>query len=243
MLPLILIVAVLIVVFLAALLRATVGFGDALLAMPLLTLLLGIQAAAPLVALIGMAIALLILWGSWHDLDLRAVGQLVVASLLGMPIGVWLLTDVPAAWVTGGLGLLLIAFALYSLTKPTLPQLGNSRWVYLFGGIAGIFGAAYNTSGPPLVVYGALRRWSPPRFRATLQGFYLPASLLVALSHGLGGLWNRQVFSLFALALPWVALAVWAGNRLNRRIPRATFARLLYWILIGLGVLLVARAF
>lgn len=37
-------------------------------------------------------------------------------------------------------------------------------------------------NGPPLAVYGSLRRWSPQRFRATLQGYFLPASLV-----GLGG--------------------------------------------------------
>jgi hypothetical protein len=31
-------------------------------------------------------------------------------------------------------------------------------------------------NGPPLVIYGALRRWTPERFRATLQGYFLPAS-------------------------------------------------------------------
>ena len=42
-------------------------------------------------------------------------------------------------------------------------------------------------NGPPLVIYGALRRWSPQHFRATLQGYFLPASLA-----GLGGYSGRR---------------------------------------------------
>ena len=33
-------------------------------------------------------------------------------------------------------------------------------------------------NGPPLAVYGWLRRWSPQGFSRTLQGYFLPASLL-----------------------------------------------------------------
>jgi hypothetical protein len=63
-------------------------------------------------------------------------------------------------------------------------------------------------SGPlPLVVYGSLRGWPPERFRATLQGYFLPASLL-----GLAGpaLWTwYAAYSLFSLAIVPAAAFVW----------------------------------
>ena len=45
--------AVLSVVFLAALVRSTFGFGDALIAMPFLVVLVGLKTATPLMALIA----------------------------------------------------------------------------------------------------------------------------------------------------------------------------------------------
>src|SRR5262249_725178 len=62
--------------------------------------------------------------------------------------------------------------------------LADDRLAWLFGLGAGVLGGAYGMNGPPLVVYGTLRRWSPGRFRATLQGYFLPASLL-----GMAGYW------------------------------------------------------
>jgi hypothetical protein len=43
-------------------------------------------------------------------------------------------------------------------------------------------------NGPPLVIYGSMRRWSPQHFRATLQGYFLPASIIGMSGYRLAGL-------------------------------------------------------
>jgi hypothetical protein len=110
---------------------------------------------------------------------------------------------------------------------------------YLFGFIAGILGGAYNTNGPPIVMYGTLQRWSPERFRATLQGYFVPTGLLILLGHGAAGLWTPQVFWLFGCSFPLIMLGVFLGGRLNQAIPKARFERVLYFFLIGIGILLM----
>jgi len=67
------VVAVLSVVFLAAFARSALGFGDALIAMPLLALMVGMQTATPLVALASSAIAATILMGAWRRVELKVV--------------------------------------------------------------------------------------------------------------------------------------------------------------------------
>lgn len=81
------------------------------------------------------------------------------------------------------------------------------------------------------------------RFRATLQGFFLPSGFAISLGHGVGGLWNREVFLLFAFSIVPIIVAVVAGHWLNQRIPSQRFNRLLYGIVAGLGLLLVVRSF
>jgi hypothetical protein len=54
--------------------------------------------------------------------------------------------------------------------------LEDDRLAWLFRFEAGVLGGAYGMNGPPAVDYRALRRCSPQRFRATLQGSFLPAS-------------------------------------------------------------------
>jgi uncharacterized membrane protein YfcA len=230
---------VLTILFLATLIRSSVGFGDALVAMPLLTLIIGLELASPVVAFMGLTIGVLIALRSWQNIDVGSVWRLVLASAVGVPLGIFLLTSVPESLVKRILGTLLILFSLYSLIRPNLPQLGNQHWAYGFGFISGILGGAYNTSGPPVVIYGALRHWSPARFRATLQGYFVPSLIIVAVGHGLAGLWTDQVFRLYFLALLPMLVAIWLGGKLNKRLPVEQFARALYILLIILGILLL----
>ncbi len=110
-----------------------------------------------------------------------------------------------------------------------------------FGIAAGILGGAYNTNGPPVVIYGLLRQWPPAAFRATLQGYFFPTGLFILAGHAAAGLWTRPVGEFFAFSLPVVLLAIWLGARLNRAIPEGKFDRSIHVLLLGVGVLLFVQ--
>ena len=86
--------AVLAIVFLATLIRSTFGFGEALVAVPLLALCVPITLAAPLAVLLSITIALLVVVQDWKKIHVRSTGWLVGSTLLGIPLGLWVLTSV-----------------------------------------------------------------------------------------------------------------------------------------------------
>jgi uncharacterized membrane protein YfcA len=237
-----LILPTLLILFAAALIKSTLGFGEALLAMPLLTFLLGAQTATPLVGLVGASLTLLLLLGQgWQQIEFQAAWRLIVTAAVGIPLGVWGLVALPAAWVKGGLGGVLIFVGLYNLLRPTVEAQIGARWAYLFGFMSGILTGAYNTGGPPLVLYGMLRRWPAAQFKATLQGCFLPLSFLALATHSLAGLWTPWVVQLYVICLPVVLLALWVGQRFTRRLVGPQFERLMYGGLVVLGVMLIVR--
>ena len=77
--------SVLLIVTLAAFVRATVGFGDALIAMSLLVSVIGLETATPLVGLTGVSTALLMLTLSWQKVDVRSIAPFLAASAVGIP--------------------------------------------------------------------------------------------------------------------------------------------------------------
>jgi uncharacterized membrane protein YfcA len=109
------------------------------------------------------------------------------------------------------------------------------------GVLAGVLGGAYGMNGPPLVVYGTLRQWPPRRFRATLQGYFLPASVMGAIGYLSIGLWTSAVTRDFLWSLPGVALAVIAGRALNRRMTGDRFFRVVYVGLAVIGTTLIVE--
>ena len=225
------------ILFVSTFVRSALGFGDALLAMPLLALLFGVRVATPLVAFAASTITLVILFRHWRSVDVRSTWRLVVASLAGIPFGLLLLKYAPEAYVKTALGVLLALYGIYGLVAPRLPVVRGERLAYAFGFVAGVLGGAYNTNGPPVVVYGALKGWPPEYFRATLQGCFVLTGLMILVGHGLAGLWTPQVLRLYAFSLPAIMLAIFAGERLNRRLPRETFSRVVYAFLVVMGAL------
>ena len=150
-------------------------------------------------------------WGSW------ASPSLVFRS------GLWLLRTVPEPIVKGALGLLVAAFAALSLWRQGVYHLRDDRLIWLFGVSAGVLGGAYGMNGPPLVAYGSLRRWTPERFRATLQGYFLPASLIGMFGYWAAGLWTAPVTRYYLLSLPAVLLAIPLGRVINTRLDTGQF--------------------
>jgi len=234
-------IIVLAIVFLATLVRSTLGFGGPLVAMPLLTLAVGIQTATPLAALMASTNAMVILVCNWHSVRLASAWRLVLASMLGVPIGLVFLKGAYEGLVRTVLAGVIISFSLYSLFKPRLFALRSEKSAFFFGFVAGILGGAYNTNGPPIVVYGTLRKWPAESFRATLQGYFFPTSLFILLGHGLGGLWTPRVLRLYLMSLPFILLAFIFGSRLNQSIPPGKFDRVVHVFLIAMGMMLLLK--
>ena len=230
-----------IILFISTFVRSAFGFGDALIAMPLLALTIGIHFATPLVAFVATTIAITILVKEWQRVNVKAAIRLILSSLLGIPFGLFLLKVAPEELVKGILGLVLMVFGVYNLLQPSLTIPEVSIFSYIFGFFAGILGGAYNTNGPLIVIYSSLRHWSPRQFRATLQGYFLPTGLMILIGHGLGGLWNAEVVKLYLYALPIILLAIYLGGRFNHRLPREFFRILINIFLIGMGILFLSN--
>ncbi|HEU5458078.1 MAG TPA: sulfite exporter TauE/SafE family protein, partial [Terracidiphilus sp.] len=168
------------IVFVATVIRSAFGFGEALVAVPLLALFLPLTVAAPLAVLLSITIAAVVVVQDWRHIHLGSAAGLVAATVVGIPLGLLVLTHANEEIVKAGLGVLILLFAIYSLALGDAIRLEKEHrpLLLLSGFVAGILGGAYGMNGPPLVVYGSLRRWSPQHFRATLQAYFLPASVL-----------------------------------------------------------------
>lgn len=235
---------VLAVILLATLIRSTFGFGEALVAVPLLALRIPIAVAAPVAVLVSVSIAALIVAQDWRHIEVRSASWLIVSALLGIPLGLLLLTRASDHTVRLLLGIVIVAFSLYSLGARTRLHLENDHLAWLIGAgfCSGILGGAYGMNGPPLAIYGALRQWSPQRFRATLQGYFLAASLAGLAGYAAVGLWRPPVTRYFLLSLPCVLVGVVAGRWLNSHLRGDRFFQLIYGGLIVTGAILIAQA-
>ena len=238
--PNVLIVTIFVV---AAFVRGAFGFGDGLVAMPLLVLLLPITAAAPLMAFAGCLMAVIILAQEWRKVDVRPVFLLMVAGMLGVPIGIWMARQVDDRIVKAVLGTFIVSFSVWSLWKPNILHLTTDRSAPLFGIFGGILGGAYNTGGPPVVVYATLRRWSPQQFRGTMQVCTLTGSLWIIANHMFAGNITRNTLTMLGTIAPFIVVSLLVGRRLTSKLATPRFIGWIYGFLILLGIGLLASCF
>jgi uncharacterized protein len=200
--------------------------------------------ATPLAVLLSVVVALIVVVQDHQSIQIRSALWLLAATLPGLPVGLLLLKAGHQEWLKVGLGALILVFALVSLGSrvPAHPRFGGRSWLLVSGFSAGILGGAFGMNGPPLVIYGAMRRWTPQQFRATLQAYFLPASLLGLFGYGAAGIWDREVTRYFLFALPVAVPAVFLGRAINGRLRGDSFQKYVYVGLAGIGLLLLARS-
>jgi uncharacterized protein len=234
---------VVLVIFIATLIRSVFGFGEALVAVPLLALTLPVRIAAPLAVLVSITVAAIVVAQDWRSIHLRSTGWLVLATLFGIPVGLWLLTQGNQRGVKAALGAVIVAFSAFMLMRRRPAEVSEGRgWLLASGFTAGVLGGAYGMNGPPLAIYGAMRRWPAPQFRATLQGYFLPASLIGMAGYWAAGLWVREVTRLFLYSLPLIVPAIVIGRMVNHRLRGDSFLKYVHAGLLLTGAALVWQA-
>lgn len=231
--------------FIATLIRSTFGFGESLVAVPLFILFLPIEVAVPLSVLLSLVIALVVVVQDHKQIHFNSAKWLILFALPGIPIGIVILLYGSESIVKLGLGILMMAYALYALFgRNSIKLEKDSRlWLFICGLFSGIFGGAYGINGPPLVVYGNMRQWSAKDFRATLQAYFLIASFVGLVGYISKGLINREVLKYFAISLPAAIPAIFLGRYCNHQLKDDSFFKYIYWGLILIGLFLIVNTF
>ncbi len=231
--------------FIATLVRSTLGFGESLIAVPLLIVILPVTVAVPLSVLLSIVIALVVVIQDHRKIHLYSAKWLIIFALLGIPLGLLLLVYGSENQVKFGLGAAITGYALYALWRKNGPQLKTDHkgWLFACGFLSGVLGGAYGLNGPPLIVYGNMRQWDAKQFRATLQAYFLPVSFAGVIGYWIKDLLNADVFRYFMVALPAAIPAIFLGRYLNHRLNNESFFRYVYLGLLCIGISILFGAF
>jgi len=235
------ILPIIIISFIATIVRSTFGFGESLVAVPLFALFIPLNVAVPLSVLMSVVVALVVVVQDHKVIHFASAKWLILYALLGIPIGLLILKYGNDYWVKIGLGILIIGYSTYTmLAKKALHlEQDNRLWLFVCGFLSGVLGGAYGVNGPPLVVYGNMRKWSAQHFRATLQAYFLPASFIGILGYLIQGLLGWVVFRYFLICLPAIVPAIFIGRYFNHKLKGSSFFRYVYWGLVFIGALLI----
>ena len=240
------------------------GFGSALVAMPIVCLVIDLRMAAPLQALLSFVVSATVLYQNWRALQWREASRLILGAILGIPLGTLALKSVAPSLVTGCLGLMLLGYGLFEFrtrhrarsssdserapgpddpkSKIQNPKSGASWIAWLVGFAAGVVGGAYAADGPPLIIYGSVKRWPKATFKSVLQSCFLVNGAFIVLCHGASGLITKSVLSYCLYALPGLLIGIVVGSYVDRRLDHNRFRTFVLCLILLLGASLLGRA-
>lgn len=227
------------ILFLAAFTQGFSGFGFALVSIPLLSLFVDIKYAIPLGALSGFTVNAYLAFQLRRHIKYFELKYLLTGSIIGIPIGAYILSEFDPHLLKLILGIIVLVFVVLTLCNLIKTININRRWGYLFGLLSGTFGGAFNTNGPPVLIYFYMQGWDKLKFKSMITGFFLIASILIVVSHAVTGLTTKIIFYDFLFFLPVILLGIFLGTKLFNNVSSELFKKIVLTALIVISFLLI----
>ena len=226
---------------LAGFVMGLAGFGTGLAALGFWLLVVDPLLAVPLVSICSIATTAFTLNAYAHAISWPRLAPFFAGAVAGLPLGILLLGQLDAALFKVVMGIFLIGYTLIRLIiVPSLSARGAGRFmdaiVGLGGGILGGFAAI---PGPLTTVWCGLRGWSKDEQRAVYQPFNQIIILLALAGYASQGMLTQEVGLLAFYCVPASLLGMAVGMAGYKRIGEVQFQKLILWLLLASGVMLI----
>jgi uncharacterized membrane protein YfcA len=229
-------------VALAGLLRGYTGFGFAAVAVVGMNLFLTPQQSIPVI----LGLDLLCSFPLWHQAvrqaDMPTFKFLALGSLLGTPLGLWLLLLIPSEVLK--LVICVSILVLCLLLAMNIRFRGTDKVAVKLGCgvLAGAATSGSSVGGPMVVCYMLSSALSPMTQRATMILFFVVSELIAMAAMFISGLVGVEVLTLVLILLFPTLLAVRGGQWLFNRYPPSSFKRFALPIMTLVALLGVSAA-
>jgi uncharacterized protein len=228
--------------FLGSFVAGLAGFAFGLIAAAIWLHVLTPLQTATLIVVYGLIVQGYAVWKLRHALDWRRLLPLVIGGQIGIPVGIELLRWLPAPAMRAAVGVVLVAFSLYSLLRPRLGSVAGVGPLAdgAAGFASGIVGGATGLAGILPTIWASVRGWTKDEQRAVFQP--TAVAIFAGCLAWLGGTgsFDRATLILFLAGLPALFAGSWFGLRLYGRLDEANFRKVVLGLLLVAGMALVA---
>jgi len=238
------------VVFAASLVQGAVGFGFGLISVAALSLFMPLKITTPLLALLNLPVIVYLSWRLRKSVVWAGLTPIIVAMLVGIPFGIFVLVKAPQDILLRVLGVVLIASAVRS-AKPNgaaadcqasgTRTLRDTLVALVVGSSTGALAGAFNTGGPPIIAYLYCRPGTKEQRTATLQMVFAisVAARIIVMAAPPASLYTVPVLLVALACLPGAVAGSFVGQALFRRIPQRALEIVVTFFLLGIGLKLL----
>jgi uncharacterized protein len=231
--------------FFAAFSKGITGMGFATTCLPIIALTVGLEVALPLVLVPSVASNIIVQIEVGHFREsVRRFWPMVVAAMIGVVIGLMLLTWMEARAAGAALGVVQFVYGLFALKTPnlTLPPHLEKLLGPVTGLATGVINGLTGSQLMPVLPYLMALHLDRERFVQAINCSFTASSIVMAAGLSQIGLMNVEtaLISTIGIVPVWIGLKL--GGNIRRGLSPDLFRKLVIYMLMASGVLLLARA-
>jgi uncharacterized membrane protein YfcA len=229
------------VIFASMLIRTVTGFGSALIAIPLLSILYSAKYAIPFIFLYECLIDIMILGREGLNIrgEVNQAWPLLISGLIGIPLGTEVLIHSDEGLLKIVIGIALIIFSMLLLWNVNL-RLKRDKFGSVAAGLMGGFlSGSIGMPGPPMALLLSSQGFAKEEFRKLMVVFLTVVDFLTFIYFIWIGLINANILMKSLMLLPALVLGFLAGNFVFGKVDEAYFRRLALAITLAAGMLLL----
>ncbi len=217
------------------------GFGYALAATPLCSIVISPSKAVILITLCGLTPAVQNFLTFRREIDRPVATRMTISSLVGMPLGLLVLETVGDVPLRLTIGVVTGAVALLMLSGVQLRR-ANATSDVLLGFASGVLNTSVGTNGPPIVINLRAHQLSIGRFRGTISTLFVTAQIVATVLFAARGRIHLELVVLALAVVPVQTLFILGGQRVSKRLAQRRFDRLVVGLLLVSGAAAIANA-
>jgi uncharacterized membrane protein YfcA len=227
-----------IAIFCGFFVQTLVGFAGSLVALPILLFAVKLPDAIAFVSIFYLFSSSYMVYKEWNNIDKSAILRLTFASLIGVTLGIIVLTYSKPVVLQTGLGVFILLYVAYTLFAKKQVIMGR-KLSWSFGVMGGFFAGVFSTGGPLYVISVKNTVKEAKAFRATMIGVLALITIIRIPALSIGGVLNLQHLQMSLMVLPVFVLAQFLGIKLFPKINEVQFKNILLVILSLSGLALI----
>ncbi len=231
-------------VFAAAFVTALAGFAFGVVAAAIWLHVLPPLQAAALIAAYVLLVQGYAVWKLRRSIDIRRVLPFFLGAAAGVPAGIFVVNWASPTDLRIAVGVLLIAFSIYNLARPQLPEVKRAGSLLdgIVGVVNGVLAPSTGLGGTLPAIWCGMRGWKKDEQRAVFQPTAVATFLMTIVWFGATGALNADIGWLFTIGLPALLAGSWLGWKLYGRLDEETFRKVVLYVVLASGLTLVTIA-
>ena len=230
------------IVFVASIIRGFNGFGFSATCVSGFSFILPAIEIVPIILALEVMISIFMIPYVWKKIDWNFVFKIIIGSLLGIPIGLYLLRHLNPEVVHLAACLLIIFFSILLMRGFSYQKINNSYGKFFTGIVSGIMNGLSTLGGLPVTLFLLITSIQPAVIRGSLAAlFFLTDIYAFTLSFFTGIVNMTSIYRVIPLIII-LPIGVFVGNKFFLKSKKETYRKVVFYFLILISIFGIFRA-